>query len=162
MKTIKNLFKGNGNYKSLILMISILIVMTYSCEKESDNIEAKFKIKYQMVNLGDASLDAAVIYCTTVFPEENLTSWLSKGKWRNANWYQPELLLHNYDSLIAIPDILGYPGCFYQYWVCLHFYDSLGNPYRRTYFKSDTIENITNSFITFYWPSDSSNFEQQY
>jgi hypothetical protein len=160
MKTIRLFTIKHGKLMLRTLTILFLIGVAYSCEKKSDFVQPKFDIKYRMYTDGDPSLNAAVIYCTTVFPEENLTSWINTGKWRNANWYQPELVLHNYDSLIVIPDIQGYPSCYYQFWVCLHFYDSLGNPYKRTYFKSDSIKNKTNADIRFYWPTDSSNYSR--
>ena len=140
------------------LAFVFLIGVTYSCDKNSDFIESKFEINYRMYTDGDTSLYSATIYCTTFFPEENLTSFISKGKWRDAYWYQPEQVLHNYDSLIVTPDIQGYSGCFYHYLVCLHFYNSLGNPYKRSYSKSDSIKNKINADIRFYWPADTSNF----
>jgi len=160
MKTIKLFIKNNGMLMLWTFAFLFLVGVSYSCEKKSDFVEPKFEIMYRMYNVGDTSLDKAVIYCATVFPEENLTSWINKGKWRNAWWYQTDLLLHDYDSLVVIPDILGYKGCFYQYWVCLHFYDSLGNPFRKTYFKSDSIKDKSSADIQFYWPTDSSKFSR--
>jgi len=160
MKAIRLFTIKSGKLLISTLTVLLLIGVGYSCEKNSDAVEPKFEINYRMYNEGDTSLNSVTIYCTTFFPEEDLTSFISKGKWRDAYWYQPEQLLHTYDSLIVTPEISGYSGCTYYYFIGMHFYDSAGNPYKRSYSKFDSIKNRTDADIRFYWPTDTSTFSR--
>jgi hypothetical protein len=160
MKAIRFCTRKNGKLVLRTLVVFLWIGVAYSCEKKSDLSEPKFEINYRMFTEGDTSLYSVTIYCTTFFPEEDLTSFISKGKWRDAYWYQPEQVLHNCDSLKVTPDIQGYAGCSYYYIIGLHFYDSSGNPYMRSYSKFDSIKNRTDADIRFYWPTDTTNFNR--
>jgi hypothetical protein len=64
----------NGKLILLSVAILLLIGVAYSCKKSTEPIEPKFEINYRMYNEGDTSLYSVTIYCTTFFPEENLTS----------------------------------------------------------------------------------------
>jgi len=93
MKAIRLFTIKSGKLLISTLTILLMIGVGYSCEKNSDAVEPKFEINYRMYTEGDTSLYSVTIYCTTFFPEEDLTSFISKGKWRDAYWYQPEQLL---------------------------------------------------------------------
>ena len=141
--------------KNLHIAFLFGLFIIYSCEKEHDSGRIEFPIKYSFYNQGDTSLKKVVLYCTTFYPYEKQTGWLSTGKWRDAYPYDNQYLLHDYDSIIAVPDLLVYSGCIYEYNVALHFINTTGTGFVKLFTKTDTINSNSSIDIKFVWPIDS-------
>lgn len=145
MKSKKNLY--------IAFLFGLLII--YSCEKELDSGRIEFPIKFTFYNQGDTSLKKVVLYCSTFYPEEKKTLWLSTGKWRDAYSYDSQYLLHDFDSIIVKPNLLVYSGCIYEYNVALHFINTRGSGFVKLFTKTDTINSNSSIDIKFVWPKDS-------
>ncbi len=148
MKSKKNLY--------ITFLFGLLIL--YSCDKEHDYRRVEFPINYTFYNQGDTSLKKVVLYCSTFYPEEKVTGWLSTGKWRDAYYYDSQYLLHDFDSIIAEPDLLVYSACIYEYNVALHFINTTGSGFVKLFTKTDTIYSNSSIDIKFVWPKDSLNY----
>ncbi len=143
--------------KYINIILTILLVAC-SCKKELNTSRIEFPINYIFYNQGDTSLKKAVLYCSTFYPEEKITGWLSTGKWRDAYYYDSQYLLHDFDSIIAKPDLLVYSGCIYEYTVALHFINTTGSGFVKLFTKTDTINSNSSIDIKFIWPDDSLTF----
>lgn len=143
-----------------LVAIFLLLNLFISCEKEDENIEKYYPIKYCFYNNGDTDLNRVVLYCATYFPVEDITEWSGTGKWRNASIFTPEDLLNDYDSIFIYPGLSGYSGCITVFTIGLEFLDTSGTGHIIYYSKQDTIINKIGSLQTFKWPNDSSKFDR--
>lgn len=135
-------------------LMLILFAFLNGCEKESSLAEITYPIKYSFYNDGDTKLQKVVVYCTTVYPKEKLTSWQSTGKWREPFDYDKQYLLHDFDSILIDSDMKAYTNCIYVFDVSLHFLDGKGTGHVKIYSKTDTIHKQADASVKFRWPSD--------
>ncbi len=146
--------------KQYIFHILILISISfYTCKKEPIQPENKFNFKYSFFNNGDTSLKRVILNCITVYPIENTTSLITRGKWRDTECYDKNYLW-DFDSLIIETDMKVYPSCFFRYDISLEFLDSEGKGYLKNFSRIDTIRSKNDINVKFSWPEDSLLFEK--
>ena len=137
-------------------------MLFFACKKEAITTDNNFPMNYYFYNNGDTSLKIVSLNCTTCYPVQNETGWLCVSKWRNAYPWNSKSLLHDHDSILAVPDINVYSGCFYNYTVSLGFVNSRGSGYYKNYSRTDTIHKINDALIKFHWPKDTLYFTRVY
>ncbi len=140
------------------IALIILFFITVSCEKQDDEETLfTFPIKYCFLNNGSKEISRIVLETLTFYPNQNKLIWLYSGK-NIYDIYNEDTYLHEFDSLIHIPDEECYLGCITYLKAVVFREDSLGIE-RKVYFERyDTIENTSENYFELSWPEDSALF----
>lgn len=143
--------------KNYYIVLLFFIVFT-ACEKEKDIVKETHPVKYMFINNGDSIISTVVLYCTTYYPDEVMSLFVSKGKWRPPVWDTEDSELLDFDSICVTPNTNAYIGCYYNFSITVWQFDSLGIERKKKYYKIDTIRNIADYNVKSTWPSDTVNY----
>lgn len=155
---------------------SIITLSLAACRKEPDKgIQPRdtFPIEYHFVNLADPNVKAAVIYTTTFFPNDTIST--SGDSIDRVTWHDQAFRnLHPADQVqVHIPE-KGYVACITQFKIRLVFEKPMFSPIlfnagwgeqsitnSRNYVGTiDTIRSPTQNIIRFIWPDDTLKFTE--